>query len=104
MIVINIFLNLKFRSDDVIKPFEGFDHELYYLEEFGNGCKENDKLETLKHIAHLYSAASECAKCHSCSTRMRHLFRVASDIPNMNQFNYLKKKSNFDQNHQGQFD
>jgi hypothetical protein len=79
----------KFRSDDVIIPFVRGDQGLYYLEEY-----VSEETSVLAMVAQRMIKLSDTdlvhiQLCHLCPTLMRHLFRVASDIPKLRGINHL---------------
>jgi hypothetical protein len=80
----------RFRSDDVIIPFVKQENGLYYLEEYIPGevsavAMVAQRLQKLSNTELVHIQL-----CHICPTLMRHLFRVAVDIPQLKGLNDFK--------------
>ena len=80
----------KFRPDDVIIPFVRGDQGLYYLEEYVPEETSVLAMVAQRMIKLSNTELVHIQLCHICPTLMRHLFRVASDIPKLRGINHLK--------------
>jgi hypothetical protein len=80
----------KFRPDDVIIPFVRGDQGLYYLEEYVPEETSVLAMVAQRMIKLSNTELVHIQLCHLCPTLMRHLFRVASDIPKLRSINHLK--------------
>jgi hypothetical protein len=80
----------KFRPDDVIIGFVRDDQGLYYLE--GYVPEETSVLAMVaqRMIKLSNTELVHIQLCHLCSTLMRHLFRVAPDIPKLRGIKFYK--------------
>jgi hypothetical protein len=79
----------KFKVDDVIIPFVTGENGLHYLEEVIP--EENVVAMVAQRMQKLTNAELvHIQLCHVCPTLMRHLFRVATDIPKLKGLNGFK--------------
>ena len=77
----------RFRSDDVIIPFVKQENGLYYLEEYIPG-EESAVAMVAQRLQKLSNTELvHIQLCHICPTLMRHLFRVATDTPQLKGLN-----------------
>jgi len=80
----------KFRSDEIIIPFVTGENGLHYLEEYIPGEHSTVAMVAQKMQKLTNAELVHIQLCHICPTLMRHLFRVASDIPQLKGLNDFK--------------
>jgi hypothetical protein len=80
----------KFRVDDIIIPFVIGENGLHYLEEYIPGEHSTVAMVAQKMQKLTNAELVHIQLCHICPTLMRHLFRVATDIPQLKGLNDFK--------------
>jgi uncharacterized membrane protein YqjE len=77
----------KFRADDIIIPFVTGENGLHYLEEYIPEEHSTVAMVAQKMQRLTNAELVHIQLCHICPTLMRHLFRVATDIPKLKGLN-----------------